>query len=90
VDNFVDGLLAGTEVARRASIRPKDGASDAAELMASGRAPHTLRAEHGFSALITTYRGEQPAGVLLDTGMTVDALTNNMAVLGADANAVHQ
>jgi len=85
VDNVVDGLLVSTEVAKRAPIRPKDGPFDPAELMASGRAPKTLRAEHGFSALITTYRDRRRSSILLDTGMTVDALAHNMAVLGVDS-----
>jgi 7,8-dihydropterin-6-yl-methyl-4-(beta-D-ribofuranosyl)aminobenzene 5'-phosphate synthase len=84
VDNVVDGLLVSTDVAKRAPIRPKDGPFDPAELMASGRAPRTLRAEHGFSALITTYRDNGRGSILLDTGMTVDALAHNIAVLGVD------
>jgi len=84
VDNVVDGLLVSTDVAKRAPIRPKDGPSDPASLMASGRTPRTLRAEHGFSALITTYRDGQRGSILIDTGMTVDALAHNMAVLGVD------
>ena len=87
VDNVVDGLLASTDVAKRAPIRPRDGPFDVAELMASGRAPHVLRAEHGFSALITTYRDGRPGSALLDTGMTVDALVHNMALLNVDPRA---
>jgi 7,8-dihydropterin-6-yl-methyl-4-(beta-D-ribofuranosyl)aminobenzene 5'-phosphate synthase len=84
VDNVVDGLLISTDVAKRAPIRPRGGPSDPAELMAPGRAPKTLRAEHGFSALITTYHDGRRGTILLDTGMTVDALAHNMAVLGVD------
>jgi 7,8-dihydropterin-6-yl-methyl-4-(beta-D-ribofuranosyl)aminobenzene 5'-phosphate synthase len=88
VDNVIDGLLPGSEVVKRASIRPKDGPSDPAPLMASGRAAQTLRAEHGFSALITTFRDGRRGSILLDTGMTVDAITHNMSVLSLDVRTI--
>ena len=88
IDNVVDGLLAGTDVAKRAPIRTKDGPSDPAELMASGNAAQSLRAEHGFSALVTVYRGDRSDSLLLDTGLTVDTLAHNMKVLGVDPSTV--
>ena len=88
VDNVIDGLLPSTEVAKRASIRPKDGPTDAAPLMAAGRAAKTLRAEHGFSALITTYHDGRSGSVLLDAGMSVDTLAHNMDVLSLDAGTI--
>lgn len=88
VDNVTDGLLASTNVAKRAPIRPRDGPFDEAGLMASGRAPKTLRAEHGFSVLITICRGDKHDSILLDTGMTVDGLAHNMEVLRVDPETV--
>ncbi len=87
-DNVVDGLLASTEVAKRAPVRPKDGPSDPAPLQASGSAPRSLRAEHGFCALVTTYRDGRSGRILLDAGMTGDVVVHNMGVLRIDPKTI--
>src|SRR5262249_55793388 len=73
VDNSLDLLMAGTEVARRLPLR-----TDAFERL-------TPRAEHGFSVLLDVRRGESRARLLFDTGVTRDGLLNNLDVMEIDA-----
>jgi 7,8-dihydropterin-6-yl-methyl-4-(beta-D-ribofuranosyl)aminobenzene 5'-phosphate synthase len=70
LDNSLDILMAGSETARRADI---------SGIIGEGRS--TLRAEHGFSSLVTVVRGERRAAFLFDAGLTKDALVHNMDVL---------
>jgi 7,8-dihydropterin-6-yl-methyl-4-(beta-D-ribofuranosyl)aminobenzene 5'-phosphate synthase len=70
VDLSLDLLMAGSATVRRA---------DAAGTLGEGRS--TLRAEHGFSSLVTVVRGDRRAAFLFDAGLTRDALLHNMDVL---------
>jgi 7,8-dihydropterin-6-yl-methyl-4-(beta-D-ribofuranosyl)aminobenzene 5'-phosphate synthase len=76
VDNVTDILLVDDGPARR----PPFGAGPrvAAPVLEGGQALDALRAEHGFSALVTLTRGGQEHRVLFDTGITPDGLVENM------------
>ena len=79
VDTFVDILLAGSEVARRAPL-----AYDWSE-----RDP--LRAEHGYALLLSIRQGGRRQSLLYDAGLGRDTAVYNMDVLEirpADLRAV--
>ena len=86
VDNTSDMLLADQGPARRVGLAT--GAADAPTLPAafleSGRAIDSLRAEHGFSALVTIIIGGRRRHLIFDTGLTPDGMTGNMRRLGID------
>ena len=74
-DNYVDLLIAGSEIARRPPIR-WDSFTSAA-----------LRAEHGYALLLTVYRNgdggaSESASILYDAGLGRDTVQYNMDVLG--------
>jgi 7,8-dihydropterin-6-yl-methyl-4-(beta-D-ribofuranosyl)aminobenzene 5'-phosphate synthase len=81
----VDLLLTSTEVVQR----PRGEAPpEMAPLMEPGEIRMTMRAEHGFSALITSRCGDRTHSILLDAGMSVGGLIHNMDALRIDANAI--
>jgi 7,8-dihydropterin-6-yl-methyl-4-(beta-D-ribofuranosyl)aminobenzene 5'-phosphate synthase len=84
VDNVFDGLLAGADGVRRPTVR----ATVTAPQFESGRTTPGLRAEHGFSALVTVRRGESTTTLLFDTGVSPDGMTTNAERLGLDLAAV--
>jgi 7,8-dihydropterin-6-yl-methyl-4-(beta-D-ribofuranosyl)aminobenzene 5'-phosphate synthase len=65
MDNTVDVLMPGSEVAQRFPLT-----ADLFERPA-------LRAEHGFSARIEVRRGDRHAAVLFDTGISPDGILHN-------------
>ncbi len=72
MDNSFDFLLPSTPVARRVRLGPS---------------PFTHlqpRAEHGYSALITTRLGERTGRVLFDTGVSPDGILRNLDVMEID------
>jgi len=71
IDNTIDVLLASTETVRRA---PHD--------TILGGPKSRLRAEHGFSTLVTVVRAGQRHSLLFDAGLTEDGLLQNMEILG--------
>jgi 7,8-dihydropterin-6-yl-methyl-4-(beta-D-ribofuranosyl)aminobenzene 5'-phosphate synthase len=79
VDNFFDALLASSEGVTRPS--PASGAVTAPQFE-SGRTVAGLRAEHGFSALVTVRRGSTESMLLFDTGASPDGLAVNAQRLG--------
>jgi 7,8-dihydropterin-6-yl-methyl-4-(beta-D-ribofuranosyl)aminobenzene 5'-phosphate synthase len=70
LDLSLDLLMAGSETVRRVPI---DGT------LGEGRS--VLRAEHGFSSLVTVVQGTRRASFLFDAGLTKDSLVHNMDVL---------
>lgn len=70
LDNSLDVLMAGSETVRRADI---------AGTLGEGRS--TLRAEHGFSSVVTVVQGQRKASFLFDAGLTRNGLLHNMDVL---------
>lgn len=85
VDNVYDALLASSSSGvRRAGPR----ATVAAPQFDGGRTAPGLRAEHGFSALVTVRRGESTTTLLFDTGISPDGMTTNAERLGLDLTSV--
>jgi len=85
VDNTFDALLAPAAGVIRA---PRDTGRVAARQFADGEAVAGLRAEHGFSALVTARRGNTSSTLLFDTGASPDALAVNAERLGVDVGAL--
>ncbi|HEY7164961.1 MAG TPA: MBL fold metallo-hydrolase [Candidatus Binatia bacterium] len=77
MDNSIDVLMGNTPVARRVK-RGRD----------ANMRPQ-LRAEHGVSMLVTTYRGGGKDAFLFDTGVTIDGVLHNMDVLEVKGNELH-
>jgi 7,8-dihydropterin-6-yl-methyl-4-(beta-D-ribofuranosyl)aminobenzene 5'-phosphate synthase len=69
VDNYVDVLAASSEVARRAPL-----AWDWSER-------EQLRAEHGYSLLLTVHRDGRNHSILYDAGLGRDTVLHNMDAL---------
>ncbi|MFD2090147.1 MBL fold metallo-hydrolase [Blastococcus deserti] len=85
VDNVFDALLAGGEGVVRA---PLNSGQVLAALFEDGRTSTGLRAEHGFSALVTVRRGTSTTTLLFDTGISPDGMTDNADRLGIDLAGV--
>jgi 7,8-dihydropterin-6-yl-methyl-4-(beta-D-ribofuranosyl)aminobenzene 5'-phosphate synthase len=85
VDNVFDGLLDGGQGVVRA---PLTSGMVAAPQFESGRTTTGLRAEHGFSALVTVRRGSTTTTLLFDTGISPDGMTDNADRLGIDLREV--
>lgn len=81
VDNTFDALLASAEGVTRA---PVGAGRVAARQFAGGEAVAGLRAEHGFSALVTVRTGNADTTLLFDTGASPDGLAVNAERLGID------
>ncbi|HKE92618.1 MAG TPA: MBL fold metallo-hydrolase [Gemmatimonadales bacterium] len=79
LDNSLDVLMAGSETARRVAL--------GGTVVGEGRS--TLRAEHGFSVLVTVVKGGQREKFLLDAGLTKESLIHNMDVLEIRPTDLH-
>ncbi|MGD0064991.1 MAG: MBL fold metallo-hydrolase, partial [Streptosporangiaceae bacterium] len=85
VDNTFDALLAPADGVTRTAM----GAGRvAAWPFAGGETVAGLRAEHGFSALVTVRSGNTSTALLFDTGASPDALAVNAERLGIDAGGL--
>lgn len=84
VDNQVDALLPGEEQVRRNPwVRGvHNPLIDAPETMES------LRAEHGFAALVTVQVGRQAHRLLFDAGLSANGLIENMDRLQLDPKEI--
>ena len=76
VDNVTDSLLADQGPAKRPSMAAAPRMP--APLLAGGDTDDALRAEHGFSVLVTIAKGGRETRVLFDAGRTPDGLVENM------------
>jgi 7,8-dihydropterin-6-yl-methyl-4-(beta-D-ribofuranosyl)aminobenzene 5'-phosphate synthase len=76
VDNVTDTLLADEGPAKRPSMRTLPRMP--APLHVGGDTDDALRAEHGFSALVTIAKGDRETRILFDAGRTPDGLVENM------------
>jgi 7,8-dihydropterin-6-yl-methyl-4-(beta-D-ribofuranosyl)aminobenzene 5'-phosphate synthase len=85
VDNVFDALLPGD--ARTSRVTFGVGRMPAPQFE-SGDTAVGLRAEHGFSALVTVRSGTRSTTVLFDTGLSPDAMIVNADRLGIDLGAV--
>lgn len=81
VDNVYDALLAGDERTTRVSF---DVGLAEAPQFEGGETAVGLRAEHGFSALVTVRRDATTTSLLFDTGLSPDAMMVNADRLGID------
>jgi 7,8-dihydropterin-6-yl-methyl-4-(beta-D-ribofuranosyl)aminobenzene 5'-phosphate synthase len=79
VDNVYDALLEDGGPVKRAPF--KVGTARAPQFE-GGRTIIGLRAEHGFSALVTVRRGSVTTNLLFDTGLSPDAMVVNADRLG--------
>ena len=86
VDNVFDGLLPGGP----GITRPPLGGAGlvSAPLFQGGTTAAGLRAEHGFSALVTVRRGDVRTTLLFDTGISPDGMVVNAERLGLDLGDV--
>jgi 7,8-dihydropterin-6-yl-methyl-4-(beta-D-ribofuranosyl)aminobenzene 5'-phosphate synthase len=76
VDNVTDSLLTDEGPAKRPVMG--GGPRTPSPLAVGGQSDDALRAEHGFSALVTVEKGGRESRVLFDAGRTPDGLVENM------------
>src|SRR5437764_15367137 len=86
MDNVTDSLMADHGPARRAD--PARSPWRPLAMMAEGRAPDSLIAEHGFSALVTVTKAGQEHRFLFDAGTSPDGVTENMRRLDIDPHSI--
>lgn len=86
MDNAYDALLGDTAIAHRTTFPATP--TVAAPQFTQGCTAPGLIAEHGFSALVTTRRGNTSHTVLFDTGVSPDGMAANFERLGLDAAAI--
>jgi len=85
VDNTFDALLAsGSGVTRQ----PMGAGRAVAPQFAEGETFAGLRAEHGFSVLVTVRTGNTGSTLLFDTGVSPDGLAVNAERLGIDVGVL--
>jgi 7,8-dihydropterin-6-yl-methyl-4-(beta-D-ribofuranosyl)aminobenzene 5'-phosphate synthase len=85
VDNVFDALLAPAAGVARA---PRGAGRVAAPQFAGGETVAGLRAEHGFSALVTVRTGNTSSTLLFDAGASPDGLAVNAERLGIDVGGL--
>ncbi|MGP4056386.1 MBL fold metallo-hydrolase [Mycobacterium sp. 4D054] len=86
MDNSYDALMGDTGPARRTSFTRVPEV--AAPQYVDGRTVPGLVAEHGFSALVSTRRGNTTHTVLFDTGVSPEGMATNIERLGLDVTAI--
>jgi 7,8-dihydropterin-6-yl-methyl-4-(beta-D-ribofuranosyl)aminobenzene 5'-phosphate synthase len=87
VDNTFDTLVPDQGPVRRA--RPGALTPVPSRLYREGATKVGLRAEHGFSALITVRQGDSRHTLLLDTGISPDGMVVNADALRVDLTEIH-
>jgi 7,8-dihydropterin-6-yl-methyl-4-(beta-D-ribofuranosyl)aminobenzene 5'-phosphate synthase len=85
VDNMYDALLESDDRVKRV---PFAAGTARAPQFDEGSTAVGLRAEHGFSALVSVRRGETTTTLLFDTGLSPDAMVTNADRLGVDLGEV--
>ena len=86
MDNSYDGLLVDSGPAHRFGLaRSADVPST---VMSGGQTKTGLVAEHGFSALVTTRRGDRSHTLLFDTGISAHGAAQNLRQLGLDHSGI--
>jgi 7,8-dihydropterin-6-yl-methyl-4-(beta-D-ribofuranosyl)aminobenzene 5'-phosphate synthase len=78
VDNVTDLLLPDEGPAKRYPLARAVDPSIPARFLEGGRTGDALRAEHGFSCLVTIEKAGRDVNVLFDAGLTPDGLVENM------------
>jgi 7,8-dihydropterin-6-yl-methyl-4-(beta-D-ribofuranosyl)aminobenzene 5'-phosphate synthase len=82
VDNVTDLLLVDEGPAKRPPPALSGHPTVPARFLEGGRTGDALRAEHGFSCLVTAVTAGRSIRVLFDAGLTPDGLVENMRRLG--------
>lgn len=77
MDNYVDVILGGTKIVRRANLAGNG------EIFRD-----TLVGEHGLSLLLTARAGGRKHAILFDTGYSAVGVPHNMAHLGVDPGGI--
>ena len=78
VDNVTDLLLGDEGPVTRSPITQATDPLIPARFIEGGRTGDALRAEHGFSCLVTITKHDRTTRVLFDAGITPDGLIENM------------
>ena len=78
VDNVSDLLLVDEGPAKRPPLAMSAYPSMPARFIEGGGTGDVLRAEHGFSCLVTIEKAEKRVRILFDAGITPDGLAENM------------
>jgi 7,8-dihydropterin-6-yl-methyl-4-(beta-D-ribofuranosyl)aminobenzene 5'-phosphate synthase len=86
MDNVTDMLMPDQGPARRPPLG--SGRRRPAATMEGGQAPDALRAEHGFSVLVSLSRNGSRRHILFDTGTSPDGVTENMDRLEVDPASI--
>ena len=88
VDNVSDLLLPDEGPAKRPPLTDAVRPSVPARFLEGGRTGDALRAEHGFSCLVTIEKAGRAVRVLFDAGLTPDGLVENMRRLDLSAGDI--
>jgi 7,8-dihydropterin-6-yl-methyl-4-(beta-D-ribofuranosyl)aminobenzene 5'-phosphate synthase len=88
VDNVADLLLPDEGPAKRAPMTLATDPSVPAQFIEGGRSGDALRAEHGFSCLVTVEKAGRRTRILFDAGLTPDGLVENMRRLEIAADEI--
>jgi 7,8-dihydropterin-6-yl-methyl-4-(beta-D-ribofuranosyl)aminobenzene 5'-phosphate synthase len=86
MDNVTDIFMPGQGPARRPPVGA--GGRRPAATMEGGQVPDALRAEHGFSVLVTVFKNGFRHQILYDVGTSPDGVAENMARLEIDPTAI--
>jgi 7,8-dihydropterin-6-yl-methyl-4-(beta-D-ribofuranosyl)aminobenzene 5'-phosphate synthase len=86
MDNITDIFMPDQGPAIRPG--PKIGPTVACPVMEDDWAPDALRAEHGFSVLVTVRKGERSHRLLFDAGASPDGVVENMRRLSIDPSSI--
>src|SRR6185295_11638567 len=78
VDNVTDLLLVDEGPAKRPPLAPAAYPDLPARFLEDGRTGDVLRAEHGYSCLVTIEKAGHTTRVLFDTGWSPDGMVENM------------
>jgi 7,8-dihydropterin-6-yl-methyl-4-(beta-D-ribofuranosyl)aminobenzene 5'-phosphate synthase len=88
VDNVTDLLLVDEGPAKRPPLALSAYPSVQARVLDGGQTADLLRAEHGFSGLVTLTKAGSEIRVLFDAGLTPDGLVENMRRLGLSPHEI--
>ena len=86
MDNVTDIFMPDQGPARRPG--PVAGVTRPSTIMAGGRVPDALIAEHGFSMLVTVRKGGSAHRVLFDAGTSPDGVVENMRRLDVNPGSI--
>jgi 7,8-dihydropterin-6-yl-methyl-4-(beta-D-ribofuranosyl)aminobenzene 5'-phosphate synthase len=88
VDNVTDLLLPDEGPAKRPPLGAATAGDVPARFLEPGSTGDALRAEHGFSCLVTITKAAKTTRILFDAGLTPDGLTENMRRLEIPAGDI--